>query len=105
MKGFEIIFIAPRSRQHEGKPVLDVVADIAQSQGIKRMTRREDAAGTGSNGHSHSAHFFEQADEPQELMFVVDGGEADKLMRAVEDTEMSVFCLRRQVDYWQYGEG
>ncbi|MDA3921233.1 MAG: DUF190 domain-containing protein [Salinisphaera sp.] len=104
MKGFEVIFIAPRSRRHEGQPVLDAVAEVAQSQGIKRMTRRDDVAGTGVNGHAHSAHFFEQADEPQELMFVLDGGEADKLMRAVEEAEMHVFCVRRQIDYWQYGD-
>lgn len=104
MKGFEVIFIAPRSRRHEGEPVLDAVAGIARDQGITRMTRRDDAEGVGTGGHTHSAHFFEQADEPQELMFVLDGGEADKLMRAVEDTGMAVFCLRRQIDYWQYGD-
>lgn len=104
MKGFEVIFIAPRSRRYDGQPVLDAVAKLARSQGIKRMTRREDAEGIGLGGHAHSAHFFEQADEPQELMFVLDGGEADKLMRAVEDAGMQVFCVRRQIDYWQYGD-
>lgn len=103
MKGFEAIFIAPRSRRHDGQPVLDALVELARSQGIERMTRREDAEGAGNNGHTHSAHFFEQTDEPQELMFVLDGGEADKLMRAVEEAGMHVFCLRRQIDYWQYG--
>lgn len=105
MKGFEIIFMAPRSRRHHGEPVLDAVAGLARDQGIKRMTRRVDAEGVGSNGHTHSAHFFELADEPEELMFVLDGGEADSLIRAVEDAGMHVFCLRRPIDYWAFGEG
>lgn len=104
MKGFELIFIAPRSRRHDGELVLDAVAKLAKSLGIARMTRRDDMAGVGANGHAHSAHFFESTDEPQELMFVLDGGEADKLIRAVEEAGMQVFCMRRPIDYWQFGD-
>ena len=104
MKGFEVIFIAPRSRRHEGEPVLDKIVALAHAQDITRHTLRDDAGGVGVNGHAHSAHFFEATDEPQELMFVLDGGEADKLMRAVEEAGMKVFCVRRQIDYWQFGE-
>lgn len=104
MKGFEVIFMAPRSRRHDGGPVLDAIVALAREQGIARSTRRIDVEGTGSSGHTHSAHFFEQADEPEELMFVLDGGEADALIRSVEDKEIPVFCLRRAVDYWQIGE-
>lgn len=104
MKGFEVIFMAPRSRKHDGKPVIDAVADLARAQGVTRMTRRVDAEGVGSNGHTHSAHFFELADEPEELMFVLDGGEADALIRAVEDKALPVFCVRRAIDYWRFGE-
>ena len=103
MKGFEVIFMAPRSRAHDGRPVLDTVADIARRQGVTRSTRRVDAEGTEVSGHAHAAHFFELADEPEELMFVLDGGEADALIRAVEEEEIAVFCLRRAIDYWQFG--
>lgn len=103
MKGFELIFIAPRSRCHDGEPVLDGVARLAKAQGITRMTWRDDTEGVGASSHVHSAHFFEATDEPQELMLVLDGGEADKLIRAVEQAKMPVFCMRRQIDYWQFG--
>lgn len=102
MQGFEVIFIAPRSRRHHGKPLLDVIAAIARKQGIKRMTRRVDAEGTGAHGHMHSAHFFELADEPEELMFVLGGADADRLVEAMRDNHMHVFCLRREVEYWQF---
>lgn len=104
MKGLELIFMAPRSRRHTGMPVLDAVAKLARSHGIERMTRRMDSEGTGADDHSHSAHFFELTDEPEELMFVLDSGKADTLVRAVEEQDMYVFCLRRSIDYWQFGE-
>ena len=104
MKGFEVLFIAPRSRRFDGEPLLDVVAALALAQGIERSTRRIAAEGTGSDGHTHSAHFFEQADEPEELMFVVDGGAADKLIRAVEERDIPVFCMKRAIEYWRFGE-
>ncbi|RJS91951.1 hypothetical protein [Salinisphaera sp. Q1T1-3] len=103
MKGFEVIFIAPRSRRHHGQSVLDAIVDIAQENDITRYTRRDDAGGVGANGHPHSAHFFEATDEPEELMFVLDGGETDVLLRAVEDAGVTAFCVRRAIDYWQFG--
>ncbi|ERJ19081.1 hypothetical protein SSPSH_001920 [Salinisphaera shabanensis E1L3A] len=104
MKGFELIFMAPRSRRHHGKPALDTVAELARDQGIERSTRRVDAEGTGMSGHTHSAHFFEQADEPEELMFVLDGGQADTLIRSVDEHAVPVFCVRRAIEYWHFGE-
>lgn len=104
MKGFEVIFIAPRSRRHEGASVMDAIVDVASRNGIGRYTRRDDAGGVGANGHTHSAHFFEATDEPEELMFVLDGGEADTLVRSVEDAGIHVFCVRRAIDYFQLGD-
>ncbi|MES1923730.1 DUF190 domain-containing protein [Salinisphaera sp. T31B1] len=104
MKGFEVIFIAPSARRHDGKPVLDAIADMAQRMGIKRMTRRVDAMGKGASGHVHSAHFFEQADQPEELMFVLDGGDADRLIREVEGSGADTLCIRRSIEYWAFGE-
>lgn len=104
MKGTEVIFIAPRSRRHQGRPVLDAVAELARHQGIRRFTRRLDAEGAGASGHRHSAHFFELTDEPEELMFVLDANAAETLIAAVADAGLPVFCIRRAIDYWQFGD-
>lgn len=104
MKGSELIFMAPRSRRHSGIPVLDAVAKLAREHGIKHLTRRVDSEGIGNNGHIHSTHFFDLADEPEELMYVLDNIEADTLMRAVEKECIHVFCVRRPIEYWKFGE-
>lgn len=103
MQGFEVIFIAPRSRRHRGKSMLDAIAALSRQQGINRMTRRVDTEGAGEHGHMHSVHFFELADEPEELMFVLDRDDADNLLTAVRENHMHVFCLRRAVEYWRLG--
>jgi len=104
MKGFEVIFMAPRSRRPYATSVLDTIAELAREQGIERSTRQTDAEGTSGAGHTHAAHFFGPMAEPEELMFVLDGGAADALIRSVEDRELPVFCLRRAVDYWAFGD-
>lgn len=103
MKGFELVFMAPRSRRHNGKPVIDVMTGIARAQGIKRYTRRINTEGIDPSGHTYSSHFFELADEPEELTFVLDGDQAERLLRTVKAEDIHVFCMRRPIDYWQFG--
>lgn len=103
MKGFELVFMAPRSRRHDGKPVIDAITGIARSQGIKRYTRRINTEGVGPSGHTHSSHFFELMDEPEELAFVLDSDKAELLLQTVEAEGIHVFCMRRPIDYWQFG--
>ncbi|CAM5214220.1 PII-like signaling protein OS=Castellaniella defragrans OX=75697 GN=HNR28_000581 PE=3 SV=1 [Castellaniella defragrans] len=99
MKGYEITFMAPRSRRHHGELVLDAVLRIAKTLGINRHTRRTDTESVGENDRSHSAHFFELADEPEELTFMLEDGKSDELMHAVEAAGLQVFCIRQPVEY------
>lgn len=102
--GFEVIFITPQSRRHDSHYVTDAVIKHAENLGIKSVTKRTDMEGTGLSGHTHAAHFFELADQPVELMYVVDADTADRLIQAVSDAGIYVFCVRRPVEYGQLGE-
>ncbi len=102
-RGFELVFMAPQSRRHRGKGVIDTVIEQAHALGITRMTKRIAAEGAGSNGQVHSAHFFELADQPIELAYVLDVDLADRLIDAVDRQGIHVFCLRRPVDYADLG--
>ena len=35
---------------------------------------------------------------------VLDGGQADALVRSVDEQAVPVFCVRRAIEYWQFGE-
>lgn len=105
MKGFEITFMAPRSRRRHGEPVLDAVVRIAKAHGVTRYTRRTDTESVGAGGRAHSAHFFELADEPEEVSFILVDGKTDELMRAIDAEGLSVFCIRRAIEFFQFGAG
>lgn len=102
--GYEVIFIVPESRRHDGKRVCDWVVETAKSLGIDRMTQRGDVEGTGADGKLHSAHFFDLADQPIELMYAVDEAMAERFVTAVEATGAPVFCLCRPVHFGQLND-
>jgi hypothetical protein len=101
--GYEIVFITPMNRRYKGKLVVDLLADIARDQGIERMTRRTDSAGIGHGGSLHAAHFFELADQPEEVLFITDEAMGEKLLAAVEAQAVPVFCIKKRVEYGAIG--
>lgn len=105
MKGYELTFMAPRSRRWRGESVLDAVVRLAKAQGVTRHTRRTDTESVGAGGRSHSAHFFELADEPEEVSFILANGKSDALMQAVQAEGLCVFCIRREIEFFQFGVG
>ncbi len=50
MKGYELTFMAPRSRRWRGESVLDAVVRLAKAQGVTRHTRRIDTESVGAGG-------------------------------------------------------
>ncbi|CAM5788825.1 DUF190 domain-containing protein [Castellaniella caeni] len=103
-KGYEILFMAPRSQRHKGKPTLDAVIEIARQHNIHRYTRRVDTESIGRDGRAHAAHFFELVDEPEELLFVLGAHRANELLQALEAERMHVFCVRRTIDFGHLDE-
>ncbi|MDX1802376.1 MAG: DUF190 domain-containing protein [Marinobacter sp.] len=101
--GYEIIFIAPQNRRHEGTRVIELVIDKAHELGIRQYTKRMDSEGQGQHGKMHSAHFFELADQPVEVVFVLDERLGGQLMDAVEATGAHVFCIRKPVEFGEFG--
>lgn len=101
--GYEIIFIAPQNRRHHGKRVIDLVVEKARELGIQQFTKRMDSEGQGLNGQMHSAHFFELADQPVELVFVLDESLCTALIDAVKASGAHVFCIRKPVEFGEFG--
>lgn len=101
--GYEVVFMAPSSRRHKGRRAIEMAADCARALGIRHMTRRVDAEGSGQNGILHSAHFFELDDQPEELIFILEEDLADRLIEAVAAERIPVFCLCRPVTFGHLG--
>lgn len=102
--GYEVIFIVPESRRHDGKRVYDWIVETAKGLGIGRMTQRGDVEGTGADGKLHSAHFFDLADQSIELMYAMDEETAERFVTAVEATGAPLFCICRPVHFGQLND-
>lgn len=103
MNGFEIICMAPASRRHKGELVLERILQIAKDLGINRYTRRANNESVGLDGRYHSVHFFELADEPEELSFILNEDQADGLLKRIAAENLPVFCLRRSLEFFYFG--
>ncbi|MDX1803401.1 MAG: DUF190 domain-containing protein [Alcanivorax sp.] len=101
--GYEVIFIAPQNRRHHGKLVTDLVIEEAEKIDLHRVTKRSDLEGTGHSGHTHAAHFFELADQPIELIYLLDEASADALIKAVDAAGIPVFCVKWQAAFGELG--
>lgn len=103
MTGYEVVFMAPESARHQGRPVVDAVIELAAAHGIGRYTRRRDETGVGHGERLHAAHFFELTDAPEEVEFVLEADGAASLIDAVDSAGIPVFCLKRAIEYYSLG--
>lgn len=103
-KGTELIFIAPQNRRHGGHLVTERIVTLAKELGIERWTERADSEGTGKSGHLHSSHFFELANQPVELVFMLEEEKANRLVDAIQGEGIPVFCVRKPVEFGELGE-
>lgn len=103
-QGYELLFMAARSQRVHGKPILDMVMEIARSHDIHRHTRRTNTTAVGEDGRAHAMHFFELDDEPEELLFVLGAHRSAELLQAVRAAALHVFCVRRPIEFGHMDE-
>ena len=68
MKGYQITFFTQQDRQHKHKPLAEWLMLAARDIGVQGATIVSGGEGYGHHGRIHSAHFFELADQPQEVV-------------------------------------
>ncbi|WP_075257364.1 DUF190 domain-containing protein [Herbaspirillum camelliae] len=103
MKGFQITFFTQQDRKHKGIPLAEWLLKFAQEHGAKGGTLTAGAEGFGRDGHVHSSHFFELADQPQELTLAMDEATCTSLFQALESEGVSVFYVKTAVEYGAIG--
>lgn len=79
MNGYQITFFTQQDKRHHGKPLADWLVHLAQEMGLRGATLIAGSEGFGHHGRIHSAHFFELADQPVEVLVAVTAEEAERL--------------------------
>jgi PII-like signaling protein len=103
MKGYQVTFFTGEGRHHGRKPMGRWLLETIQALGITGATMTVGVEGIGRDGRLHSAHFFELADQPVEVMVAVNEAQCDQLFAALEREGANVFYVKTPVEFGVVG--
>jgi PII-like signaling protein len=104
MKGYQITFFTQQDRRVHGKPVGEWLVQLTRELGLHGATLQAAAEGIGRSGKIHSAHFFELADQPVEVVTIVTAEEADRLLARLKSESVQIFYVKIEVEFGTTGE-
>ena len=104
MKGYQITFFTQQNRRHRHKSLAEWLMFAARDLGIRGATILAASEGFGAHRRIHSAHFFELADQPQEVLMAVSEDEAERLFAFLETEKVHVFYVKTPVEFGVIGE-
>jgi uncharacterized protein len=104
MNGYQISFFTQQGRRHHGKPLADWLVHLAKEMGLHGATLIAAAEGFGHRGRIHSAHFFDLADQPLEVLMVVTEDESNRLFDRLQAEGVHLFYVKTPVEFGTLGE-
>lgn len=104
MNGYQISFFTQQGRRHHGKPLADWLVHLAKEMGLHGATLIAAAEGFGHRGRIHSAHFFDLADQPLEVLMVVTEDESNRLFDRLQAEGVHLFYVKTAVEFGTLGE-
>lgn len=104
MKGYQVTFFTVESHRHKGKSLAHWLLDLAKEMGLRGATIVPATEGFGQHGRFHSAHFFELADRPAEVVMVVSESECNALFARLAGENVKTFYLKSPVEFGVLGE-
>lgn len=104
MNGYQITFFTQHNHYHRGKTIGDWLIHLAQEMGLRGATMVPGGEGFGHHRRIHSAHFFELADQPVEVMMAVSSEEADRLFERLRNEGVHLFYVKTAVEFGTLSE-
>lgn len=100
MKGTHLKFYVQEKRRLHGILAYEWLLEKAKGIGLQGGCAFRAIAGFGRHGVMHEDHFFElQGDLTVEVGFAVTDGDADRLLRAIEEEKVSIFFVRVPIEF------
>ena len=104
MNGYQITFFTIDGNRHQGKPLAEWLVHLAKEMGLRGATLIAGSEGLGHHGRIHSAHFFELADRPIEVLMAATEDEAARLFERLRQENVKVFYVKTAVEFGLLGE-
>jgi uncharacterized protein len=104
MIGYQITFFTHQDKRHHGKPIGDWLVYLARELNLRGATLLAGGEGFGHAHRIHSAHFFELADQPIEVMMAVTEEEKERLFGRLKAEGVHLFYVKTPVEFGVLGE-
>jgi PII-like signaling protein len=104
MNGYQLTFFTQQDRRHDGKPVGHWLLELALEMGIRGATMIAAAEGVGHQGRFHSAHFFDLADQPLEVVMAVSAADSDRLFTRLRAEGVKLFYIKAPIEFGVLGD-
>jgi len=104
MNGYQVTFFTRQDHRHKGKPVGEWLVHLAKELGLRGATLVAAGEGLGPHGRIHSAHFFELADQPLEVLMALTEEETQRLFARLEAEGVHLFYVKAAVEFGTLGE-
>jgi len=104
MKGYQITFFTQQDRRHKHQPMAEWLMLAARDLGVRGATIVAGSEGYGQHRRIHSAHFFELASQPQEVVMAVSEDEAERLFAYLKGEAVHLFYVKTPVEFGILGE-
>ncbi|MGE9761513.1 MULTISPECIES: DUF190 domain-containing protein [Pseudomonadaceae] len=105
MNGYQLKFFTQQDRKHAGLPLAQWLLEEARRQGVRGATLMTASEGFGKTGRIHYAHFFELADQPQEVTMAVSEEESERIFEVIRKASVKLFYVKTPIEFGVTGEG
>ena len=99
MNGYQITFFTRQDRRHKGKQMGEWLVQLVRELGLRGASLHYGGESVGRNGRLHSAHFFELADQPVEVLIAATAEEADRLFERLKAEGVRLFYVKTPVEF------
>jgi PII-like signaling protein len=103
MNGYQLTFFTQQDHRHKGKPVGEWLIALAKELNLRGATLVPAGEGLGHHGRIHSAHFFELADQPLEVVMALTVEETDRLFARLKSEGVHLFYVKAAVEFGTLG--
>jgi uncharacterized protein len=103
MNGYQITFFTHQDRRFKGKQLADWLMHLVQELGLRGASLHAGGESFARGGRVHSAHFFELADQPVEVLIAVTTEEAAVLFDRLKAEGVHLFYVKTPVEFGVLG--
>ena len=104
MKGYQITFFTQQDHMHHGKALGQWLLLLARELELPGATMIAGSEGYGHHRRIHSSHFFELADQPQEIQIAASEADTVRLFERLKAEGVHVFYVKTLVEFGVLGE-